>query len=103
MSNVAPKDWNDYIPNVRNFFNEKGFIECYAQNRLSILAACEDPRTIATFNYAGQVWPLPQTNQMWLEHELLNDPAATGFFCISTSFRNEPAPVPGRHDLISLW
>jgi len=64
------------------------------------LAACEDPTTISTYNYGGQVWPLPQTGQMWLEYELLKNPEAAGFFCLSTSFRNEPNPVPGRHDKI---
>jgi len=37
---------------------------------------------------------------MWLEHELLKDPSYKGLYCLSTSFRNEPEPVPGRHDLI---
>ena len=37
---------------------------------------------------------------MWLEYELLKDPTKAGFFCLSTSFRNEPNPVPGRHDKI---
>jgi aspartyl/asparaginyl-tRNA synthetase len=78
----------------------KGFIEVHPQNRLSILAACEDPTTMATYNYAGNVWPLPQTGQMWLEHYLLQNPDEKGFFCVSTSYRNEPNPVPGRHDLI---
>jgi aspartyl/asparaginyl-tRNA synthetase len=85
---------------LRGFFESKGFIEVHTQSRLSILAACEDPTTIATFNYGGQVWPLPQTGQMWLEYELLKNPEAPGFFCMSTSFRNEPMPVEGRHDKI---
>jgi aspartyl/asparaginyl-tRNA synthetase len=55
---------------------------------------------MATYNYAGNVWPLPQTGQMWLEHYLLQNPEEKGFFCVSTSYRNEPNPVPGRHDLI---
>ena len=37
---------------------------------------------------------------MWLEYELLKNPSARGFFCVSTSYRQEPKPVPGRHDLI---
>ena len=37
---------------------------------------------------------------MWLEYELLSNPDAAGFFCVSTSFRNEPTPVEGRHDKI---
>tara|TARA_B100001287_G_C22643226_1_gene511244 strand:- start:691 stop:1440 length:750 start_codon:yes stop_codon:yes gene_type:complete len=65
------------------------------------LAACEDPSTISTYTYAGQVWPLPQTGQMWLEYEMLKNPErAPGYFCVSTSYRNEANPVPGRHDLI---
>jgi len=88
------------VRKLRLFFEGKGWIEVHTQNRLSILAACEDPTTIATYTYAGQVWPLPQTGQMWLEHELLKTPDVPGFFCVSTSYRNEPDPVPGRHDKI---
>ena len=79
---------------------DKGFKEVHTQNRLSILAACEDPFNVATYKYAGQVWPLPQTGQMWLEHELLSQPNEKGFFCVSTSYRQEPNAIPGRHDII---
>ena len=91
-----------YVVNkLRDFFlKEKGFIEVHTQNRLSILAACEDVTTISTFNYAGTKFPLPQTGQMWLEYELLQRPDAVGYFCVSTSYRNEPNPIPGRHDRV---
>ena len=85
---------------LRSFFLDKGFEEVHTQNRLSILAACEDPFNVATYNYAGQVWPLPQTGQMWLEYELLTKPSSKGFFCISTSYRQEPNAIPGRHEII---
>jgi len=86
---------------MRSFFISKGFMEVHTQNRLSILAACEDPSTISTYNYADHIWPLPQTGQMWLEYEMLKHPdRAPGYFCVSTSYRNEKNPVPGRHDLI---
>ena len=94
------KDFDAAVKKLRSFFTGKGFIEVHTQNQLSILAACEDPTTMATYNYAGNVWPLPQTGQMWLEHYLLQNPEEKGFFCLSTSYRNEPNPVPGRHDLI---
>jgi len=100
MSHIDPRDYHNAVKKLRHFFEEKGFIEVHTQSRLSILAACEDPRTIASYNYAGNLWPLPQTGQMWLEYELLNNPDVPGFYCISTSFRNEPNPIPGRHDLI---
>ncbi len=90
-----------YVVNkLRSFCLDKGFIEVSTQDRLSILAACEDPETVATYNYMGQVWPLPQTGQMWLEYELLTQPELPGVFCVSTSYRNEQHPVPGRHKLI---
>ena len=61
----------DYVvTKLREFFKGLGFLEAHPQNRLSILAACEDPYTVAKFDYAGKVWPLPQTGQMWLEYEL---------------------------------
>ena len=97
---VDPKDYDTVVKKLRRFFSEKKFLEVHTQSRLSILAACEDPYTISTYNYAGQVWPLPQTGQMWLEYELLNNPEVPGFYNIGTSFRNEPNPVPGRHDLV---
>ena len=97
---IEPKEFHEVVKRMRAFFESKGFIEVHTQNRMSILAACEDPTTVSTYNYAGQVWPLPQTGQMWLEHELLRNPDTPGFFCLSTSYRNEANPVPGRHDLI---
>ena len=85
---------------LRDFFlKEKGFIEVHTQNRLSILAACEDVTTISTFNFADVKYPLPQTGQMWLERELLDHPEANGYFCLSTSFRNEPNPIPAPYQI----
>ncbi|HYE22312.1 MAG TPA: amino acid--tRNA ligase-related protein, partial [Verrucomicrobiae bacterium] len=38
--------------------------------------------------------------QMWLEYELLTKPTLPGVFCVSTSYRNERNPIPGRHKII---
>lgn len=84
---------------MRSFFLDRGFVEVPVQARLSILAACEDPRTISQFIFGGVNYPLPQTGQMWLEYEILTRDVP-GVFCVSTSYRNEPFPVPGRHDLV---
>lgn len=92
--------FSEIVNKMRSFCLAKGFCEVNTQDRLSILAACEDPDTVATYNYMGEVWPLPQTGQMWLEYELLTRPELPGVFCVSTSYRNEPNPVPGRHKLI---
>ena len=86
---------------MRQYFREaKGFIEVPTQSRRSILAACEDPKTISQYQFNGVNWPLPQTGQMWLEYELLKNPTVKGVFCVSTSYRNEPNPVEGRHEKI---
>lgn len=97
---ISPTKFTRTVDLLRSFFMDKGFEEVHTQNRLSILAACEDPFNVATYNYAGNVWPLPQTGQMWLEHELLSKPDSKGFFCVSTSYRQEPNAIPGRHDII---
>src|SRR5690606_27149814 len=93
--------YNYIVQQMRRFFQDKkGFIEVPSQSRLSILAACEDPKTISQFVFNGVNYPLPQTGQMWLEIELLKNPSVPGVFCCTTSYRNEPFPVPGRHDKI---
>ena len=97
---IDPKKYSETVDLLRSFFLSKNFLEVHTQNRLSILAACEDPETVATYNYNDNIWPLPQTGQMWLEYELLSNPEAEGFFCVSTSYRAEPNPVPGRHETI---
>ncbi len=98
VPHVDPTEFTSVTKKLRSFFDSRGFLEVHAQNRLSILAACEDPHTIATMNYSGEVWPLPQTGQMWLEWELLTKPQAAGFYCVTTSYRAEPNPVAGRHN-----
>lgn len=92
--------YNELVQKMRKFFLTKGFKEVPTQSRLSILAACENPHSVKTFEYGGLIWPLPQTGQMWLEHELLMNPEWEGVFCISTSYREEKNPIPGRHELI---
>jgi aspartyl/asparaginyl-tRNA synthetase len=37
---------------------------------------------------------------MWLEYELLSNPNVDGYFCVSTSYRYEPNPIPGRHAIV---
>ena len=97
---INPQKFTEAVTLLRDFFLARNFQEVHTQNRLSILAACEDPTTVATYNYNGEIWPLPQTGQMWLEYELLNSPEVSGFFCISTSYRAEKEIVEGRHDTI---
>ena len=100
MKRIDPKKYHPAIKKLRQFFEDKGFIEVPTQPRLSILAACEDPSTIADFSYTGKTWPLPQTGQMHLEYELLTTPDVPGYFCQTTSYRLEKNPIEGRHDLI---
>ena len=97
---IDSQKFNKVVKKLREFFWSKNFIEVHTQNRLSILAACEDPFNVQTFQYTGKVWPLVQTGQMWLEYEILSKPDVAGYFCLTTSYRMEPNPVPGRHDVI---
>jgi aspartyl/asparaginyl-tRNA synthetase len=94
-------DYHIVASRLRHFFQyQKGFIEVPAQSRLSILAACEQPETLTKFSLGNTVYPLPQTGQMWLEYELLKNPAWPGVFCCTTSYRDEPHIIEGRHSRI---
>jgi len=97
---IDSQKFNKVVNSLRHFFLKKQFVEVHTQNRLSILAVCEDPFNVQTFNYNGNIWPLPQTGQMWLDYEILKNPDVAGYFCLSTSYRMEPNPVEGRHDII---
>jgi|TARA_B100000959_G_scaffold69218_1_gene73373 aspartyl/asparaginyl-tRNA synthetase len=97
---IDPTEFSTVVKRLRSFFDNLNFQEVHTQNRLSILAACEDPTTVATYNYNGKIWPLPQTGQMWLEYELLTKPDLPGCYCVSTSYRQEQNPTEGRHELI---
>ena len=92
--------YHKLVKKMRQFFIERNYKEVPTQSRLSILAACENPHSVKTFEYGGLIWPLPQTGQMWLEYELLKNPEWDGVFCISTSYREEKDPIPGRHEMI---
>lgn len=100
MAIVDPRTYSIVVNILRNFFLDKGFVEVEAQSQCSILAACEDPKTVTTYSIQGEVWPSHQTNQMHLEGYLLSDPSLKGCFCVTTSYRDEPNPVPGRHERI---
>src|SRR5262249_48856361 len=93
-------DYSRTTGKMREFFVGRGFVEVPVQGRLSILAACEDPKTVRKFSFTNTIWPLPQTGQMWLEYELLKNPGVPGVFCVTTSYRDEPTPIPGRHERI---
>ena len=49
---INTKDYDYVVNKLREFFKSKNFVEVSTQNRLSILAACEDPFNVASFNYA---------------------------------------------------
>ena len=81
-------EFDKCISIMRTFFKVKGFLEVHTQSCLSVL--CEDPTNMITFQYANKVWPLPQTGQLWLDYEMLKNPhRVPGYFCVSTSYRNE--------------
>ena len=46
-------DYNQAVNRMRKFFLEKEYIEIAGQDHLSILAACEDPKTVSQFIFDG--------------------------------------------------
>ena len=45
---INPEKFTEAVTLLRDFFLARNFQEVHTQNRLSILAACEDPTTVAT-------------------------------------------------------
>ena len=100
MYNLNIFEYNAAVNKLSDFFRSKNFIKVPTQSELSILAACEDPATISQFIFDGINYPLPQTGQLRLEEYILRFTEMTGVWCETTSYRNEPFPIPGRHDKI---
>ena len=53
---IKPQDFDKIIKKLRGFFMQKGYIETFPQPRLSILAACEDPKTVKSYEFNGEIW-----------------------------------------------
>jgi len=97
--NAKEYDW--CVRKFRAFFARKGMIEVPTQSTVDILSACEDTQNLGTFVYVDkQKYPLKQTGQMVLEHELLAHPEGNGYFCSTVSYRFEKSPKPGRHEFV---
>ncbi|MBI1957095.1 MAG: transposase [Candidatus Niyogibacteria bacterium] len=98
---VDPFEYDAAFHKLYMFFRDRcGLTHAEVQHRLHELSPCENPWTMALHFYAAQIWALPQTGQMQLEIELLTRPNTNGFFCKTTSYREELHPILGRHNLI---
>lgn len=90
-------DYNYALKKLREFFDSEGFTEVECQSTQSILSACEDPKSVVTYQMDGLVWPNKQTNQMELEKILLKNPELNKIYCVTTSYRDEMTIEEGRH------
>lgn len=96
----TPEEYDKVLSRLRLFFKtSKDYIEVDGQKDLSILSACENPHSLVKFNFAGSEYSQPQTNQMRLEHYLLNNPQWNGCYAVTTSYRDEKDEdmIEGRH------
>ena len=100
ITSTTPLQFDSLIQKLRGFFMRRNFKETFPQPNLSILAACEDPKTVRSFKFNNNIWPLNQTNQMHLEHILMShSDEVDGLYCLTASYREEPNPIPNRHML----
>src|SRR5690242_11452117 len=98
---INPFEFDIINTKIREFFKSRGMVECFEQNKRTILAACEDPQNMGRYECQGTIYPLPQTNQMNLEAVILEHPtSAPGYFTYTTSYRFEKNPNPERHNTI---
>jgi len=100
MMEFTNEEYSYLMNKLRQFFLDKGFIECHCQSKVSILSACENHLSIATFELLGEKWPMIQTGQMTLEEIIMKNYDRPGYFCITTSYREEKDPNPERHQMV---
>ena len=84
---LAPRKFNAAVNAMRSFFKKRDLLKYIP--KMLVFSYMRRSTTVAQYNYEGNVWPLPQTGQMWLEHVLLENPDFNGCFTVSTSYRNE--------------
>ena len=111
---ISPTKFTKTVGLLRSFFLEKGFEEVHTQNRLSILAACEDPFNVATYNYAGEVWPISKQAHDVARIRAFNKPHKGGGGGVLCPFPRggggggggggaRVQSYTGRHDIISMF
>ena len=91
---IDPRTFNHIASILRHECEKQDFL-WWQPSEPSILAACEDPETLLSYteNSTGRIFPLQQTNQMWLEYALLqsikDNTYISGLYCITESHRDE--------------
>ena len=74
---VSNKQYH-YVANcIRLYLIENGLIECCLQSKFPLLSSCGDCQ-----------------NQLYLEHELLQNPDVTGYFCVTNVNIENPHSMP---------
>lgn len=91
---IEPKEFDRIAGNIQATCKAAGLL-WWQPSEPSILSACEDPETLLYYYElsTARVFPLQQTNQMWLEYALLTGikerADMPGLYCITESHRDE--------------
>lgn len=99
--------YDEMVRGTRTFCHDDSLEEVHAGVGMLRLRACEDPDTMVVAAWKGgkkdgeapDYIPLPQSEQMGLENRLMvegRDTDAMGYFCMSTSHRDEDDLASGR-------
>jgi hypothetical protein len=87
--NINPFTYN-YVANaIRFFFLGNDYIESYEQNKLSNLNSCNNIFNACLYDMFNFCYSLPQSNELWMDYQILNNSNQTGFFCYSTVYTND--------------
>ena len=101
---ISPARFNFLFGVLSDVCKSRGYLH-WQPTEPSVLAACETPRNLLKYieESTGREFPLEQTNQMWLEYQLLTmaanpqeSPGFTGLYCYTQSNRDEK-DIASRH------
>jgi aspartyl/asparaginyl-tRNA synthetase len=91
IPSINSKHYAYIIGKMRSYCDKQGLTECYLNDIPSVLSACENIDTLATYYWDGIKYVCPQTSQLLLEIMALNDGKEKfkGYYNICNSFRAE--------------
>jgi hypothetical protein len=79
-----------YVANaIRFFFLDNDYIESYEQNKLSNLNSCNDIFNACLYDMFNFCYSLPQSNELWLDYQIMKYHNEKGFFSYSTVYTND--------------
>ena len=86
---INPFMYNYAANLIRFFFLDGNYIESYEQNKLCNLNSCINIYDACLYDMFKFCYALPQSNELWVDYQILMYSSQKGFFTYSTIYKND--------------